>query len=308
MDYLTVLKLSKEAGSQSTLSRFKATTAGKDAISKISPAEIAWGGIGAVAGGAGGFLLSKLLHTDPSTRTRILYTLAGASAGAFVPNAVLSNMSGGEGVANLRERMRLEHGKSLQPAIVQAQVRAQEAEQSKEIRSQAQRQGITPVSLTDVPGLWDQYLSLNTDDKLDNVLTYVKHTGTGFGAGWLADTAKDIKNRRGYNKYKASLANATTQAPTPKPSLYSLLTPQPKTVAAPKWYSKLLPSRTKPTTTAANPTPLKHSVEPVKGIGGRALGTSVGAVTAFLSNYAKRNAKAYSARRVDIDWANPTSN
>jgi len=57
------------------------TKRGRDALKGVSVGELGRLGAGAALGGGTGYLLSKLLHKDPSTKIKLLYSLLGAAAG-----------------------------------------------------------------------------------------------------------------------------------------------------------------------------------------------------------------------------------
>lgn len=78
------------------------------ALDTMSSGEKMWMGIGAVGGGVGGYLLSKLLHRKASLGTRLLYTLGGAAAGGATPYLIFKNMASDKVKgATLGEEMRL---------------------------------------------------------------------------------------------------------------------------------------------------------------------------------------------------------
>ena len=80
----------------------------RKALDTMSSGEKMWLGIGAVGGGIGGYLLSKLLHRKASLGTRLLYTLGGAAAGGATPYLIFKNMASDKVKgATLGEEMRL---------------------------------------------------------------------------------------------------------------------------------------------------------------------------------------------------------
>ena len=64
-------------------------------LSKWSPGEWGWAGAGALAGGAGAWLLSKLFRPKAKSWERLLYILAGASGGLVLPEVLLANTKSG---------------------------------------------------------------------------------------------------------------------------------------------------------------------------------------------------------------------
>lgn len=100
-------KEAEQLSPNEALSKWKGTEAGQAALSKVSPGELAYGALGALGGGALGYLLSRL-HRKKSRGRSLLYALLGAAGGISGSQLLLKNLAGGEGFeGSLRDKMRL---------------------------------------------------------------------------------------------------------------------------------------------------------------------------------------------------------
>lgn len=127
MNYIEVQKMRKEAAAGSSLDKFLMNheTLGKPYMEKMSPQEMLYHGVGAVGGGALGYMLSRMVHRKPSGLLRALYTLGGAAAGGVAPYYLLRAKKDDQGLTEA-DRMRLQDAwahapKSLQEARNQAE-------------------------------------------------------------------------------------------------------------------------------------------------------------------------------------------
>lgn len=203
MNYLEVQHMRKQAKEEGkTLkSLYRASQLGQEDLKRISGGEYAWAGAGALLGGGGGYLLSKLLHKDPSTATKILYTLGGATVGALTPNAIMvSRMSGDKGAGTVRDNMRLEAGWANLSEKTKDDIRTFQ----KTLKSRQEQQShVLPKDQR--RGWWNPYrikdfYNDTTDGKLESIARVTVPAATGLVGGTLVDAGVNYKNTRQYNR------------------------------------------------------------------------------------------------------------
>lgn len=224
MNYLEVQHMRKQAKEEGkTLkSLYRESHLGQEDLKHISGGEYAWAGAGALLGGGGGYLLSKLLHKDPSTATKILYTLGGATAGAFTPNAIMaSQMSGDKGSGTVRDNMRLEAGWANLSEKTKDDIRTFQ----KTLKSQQERQShVLPKDQRS--GWWNplrlkDFYNDTTDGKLESIVRVTVPTAAGAGGGALVDAGVNHNNTLKYNrKLNAYTNGAKIRKPTPLAKTY----------------------------------------------------------------------------------------
>lgn len=218
MKYLEVQHLRKQAKEEGkTLkSLYRESPLGQEDLSRISGGEYAWAGAGALLGGGGGYLLSKLLHKDPSTATKILYTLGGATVGALTPNAIMvSRMSGDKGAGTVRDNMRLEAGWANLSEKTKDDIRTfqktlkrQQELQSRVLPKDQRRGWLNPYRIED-------FYNDTLGGKLESLYRFAVPTATGVGIGTLVDAGVNYNNTRQYNKnMKAYGKGAKIRKPT----------------------------------------------------------------------------------------------
>jgi len=203
MNYLEVQHMRKQAKEEGeTLkSLYRASPLGQEDLKRISGGEYAWAGAGALLGGGGGYLLSKLLHKDPSTVTKILYTLGGATAGALTPNAIMSSrMSGDKGAGTVRDNMRLEAGWANLSEKTKDDIRAFQ----KTLKRQQERQ--SHVLPKDQRSAWwnpyriKDFYNDTTSGKLESLARVTVPTAAGLGGGALVDAGVNYNNTLKFNR------------------------------------------------------------------------------------------------------------
>lgn len=112
----TVNDLSEDLANLITEAKKKA---GKH-MNRISGGEALWDLAGA-AGGAGlGYLLARVIHDKPSVRTRLLYSLVGASAGGAGTHIALGSLSSDVPGLSVRDRLRLQASPDIGPKFKNA--------------------------------------------------------------------------------------------------------------------------------------------------------------------------------------------
>lgn len=89
-------------------------------MNRISGGEALWDLAGA-AGGAGlGYLLARVIHDQPSVRTRLLYSLVGAGAGGAGTHIALGSLSSDVPGLSVRDRLRLQASPDIGPKFKNA--------------------------------------------------------------------------------------------------------------------------------------------------------------------------------------------
>lgn len=204
MNYLEVqhmIKQAKEEG-KTLKSLYRESPLGQEDLKRISGGEYAWAGAGALLGGGGGYLLSKLLHKDPSTATKILYTLGGATAGAFTPNAIMSSrMSSDKGAGTVRDNMRLEAGWANLSEQTKDDIRTfqktlkRQQELQSRVLSKGERSG-----WWNIPGRVGAFLNDTTGGKMESGLTFAVPTAAGLGGGALVDAGVNYNKTLKFNR------------------------------------------------------------------------------------------------------------
>ena len=203
MTYLEVHHMRKQAKEEGkTLkSLYRASPLGQEDLKRISGGEYAWAVAGALLGSGGGYLLSKLLHKNPSTATKILYTLGGATAGALTPNAIMtSRMSGDKGAGTVRDNMRLEAGWANLSEKTKDDIRTFQ----KKLKRQQERQShVLPKG--ERSSWWNPYrikdfYNDTTDGKLESLYRFTVPTAIGVGGGALVDAGVNYNKTLKYNR------------------------------------------------------------------------------------------------------------
>ena len=119
MNYIEVQKMRKEAaGSAVDDYLMNHETLGKPYMEQMSPQEMLYHGVGAIGGGALGYMLSRMVHRKPSGLKRALYTLGGAAAGGLAPYYLL-RASKDENGMTAADHTRLQNAWSHAPRALQ---------------------------------------------------------------------------------------------------------------------------------------------------------------------------------------------